>query len=231
MINELTESFKSNIKERLRSPFYGAFIVSWILWNWKVWYVTFFVDSGLLLQKNKILKTDFIFSLYNLDSFGSFFYSAAHLIILPLISTFLFVFYFPLLTCKFYEKSLDNDNKSKLIKLLKEKEFLEAQEAKLEMEEKILKKEKEIGVERIKSAKPQETIWEEEYLKLKNSRYFNGFESLKISFYEGDRWKSNIPTDMLAYYDTHNILTIDGEKIDITEKGKYFMKKYIEENR
>lgn len=56
MIEELKKSVSGILCERISSPLYGAFILCWLLWNWKIPYATFF-ESSDMLGSNKI---DFI---------------------------------------------------------------------------------------------------------------------------------------------------------------------------
>lgn len=49
MISELRTSVASILYERTSSPLFGAFSLSWLAWNWKIPYVTFFVSEHQLL--------------------------------------------------------------------------------------------------------------------------------------------------------------------------------------
>lgn len=238
MINDIKDSLKKNLNDRISSPFYGTFVISWLLWNWKVWYITFFVDAELLLKVQNILKVDYIINIY-----GWNFYSLSHLIILPIISSYLFVFEFPKITRKFYVKYLDYEYENKSIKLKKEEQFLKEKALKLETEEKVLEKEEEV---RIIKTKTQEEIWNKEYQDFKKSKYFQLFNKLKTSLYEHEGrtwlWNNNgggqqniVPTDLKAYLDANKIIEFGKDKdryeiILLTEKGKYFMKEYTEES-
>jgi len=46
MITELPKSLKAVIYERSTSPFYGTLLVSWLIWNWKIIYLTLFVSES-----------------------------------------------------------------------------------------------------------------------------------------------------------------------------------------
>jgi hypothetical protein len=52
--SEIRNSFRSVAKERLVSPLYGSFILSWIIWNWKILYLTFFINQEMVKPQTKI---------------------------------------------------------------------------------------------------------------------------------------------------------------------------------
>ena len=45
MIANLKKSLSAILYERTSSPFYGTLIVSWLVWNWKIIYLTFFISE------------------------------------------------------------------------------------------------------------------------------------------------------------------------------------------
>lgn len=45
MLDEIRKSINAILYERVTSPFYGTLIISWLAWNWKIVYVTFFVSA------------------------------------------------------------------------------------------------------------------------------------------------------------------------------------------
>lgn len=53
---DIRKSIDSIINERLSSPFYGTLILSWLIWDWRIIYLTFFVSESKI-ESNKI---DFI---------------------------------------------------------------------------------------------------------------------------------------------------------------------------
>lgn len=78
MISDLKKSFSAILNERVSSPFYGALIVSWLVWNWKIVYLTIFISENTL-------KTDKITHI--VDNYSDL----SHLIIYPLLSTIFIV--------------------------------------------------------------------------------------------------------------------------------------------
>lgn len=89
MLNELKKSFSAVIYDRVSSPFYGAFIATWFIWNWKIPYITLFVSEKSL----KITKLTWIES--NALNTENLFY-------FPLISTFIVLTILPFVTNGFY---------------------------------------------------------------------------------------------------------------------------------
>ncbi len=82
MIDDIKKSFNEIIYERTTSPFYGTLISSWIIWNWKILYLTFFISE----KKITTNKIDFIIANYS---------QIEHILIYPLISTFLLLTVIP----------------------------------------------------------------------------------------------------------------------------------------
>lgn len=230
-IEEIKESCKNNLNEKISSPFYGTFIVSWLLWNWKIWYVTFFIDSDLLVNDKHILKIDYIINIYNVDNFLNIFYSVGHILILPLLSSLLIVYLMPIITCRFYKKSLETDNANRLLKARNDEEFINAQGAKLEAQKGLIKKEQQIEVEKKKLEKSQEEVWSEEYKEFKSTKYQNDFSKIRECIYENGGYTSGLPSVLIAYFNVNDLVeSIASNRIGITEKGKYFLKKYMEED-
>jgi len=61
MLDDIKKSLNEIIYERTTSPLYGTLIISWLIWNWRIVYLTFFI-SEKKITKNKI---DFILSNYS----------------------------------------------------------------------------------------------------------------------------------------------------------------------
>lgn len=72
------------IKQRLTSPVFGSFFISWLIINWQVPYVTFFVDKDKLSDS----KLDFIVDYLNTTSHWC-------LITIPLLTTIIYIFAYP----------------------------------------------------------------------------------------------------------------------------------------
>lgn len=93
MFSETKTSFNQILNERLTSPFYGALIITWVLWNWQTIYLTLFIDQ----EKLSVNKLDFILANYT-NPWINF--------ISPLISTLFLIAVFPFVTNYAYYLSL-----------------------------------------------------------------------------------------------------------------------------
>ncbi len=74
MIGEFRKSINAILYQRVASPLYGTFILSWLIWNWQPLYITLFVSESKL-EANKL---SYIVSNYN---------NVWNLIWWPLVST------------------------------------------------------------------------------------------------------------------------------------------------
>ncbi|MCP4460990.1 MAG: hypothetical protein GY816_23665 [Cytophagales bacterium] len=46
IFDETRKSINSALYERVSSPLYGTLIISWLVWNWEIVYLTFFVNES-----------------------------------------------------------------------------------------------------------------------------------------------------------------------------------------
>lgn len=236
-MDEIKESIKTNLKEKLSSPFYGTFIASWVLWNWKAFYLTLFVDSEIIFKQSSLNKLDYLMSYYKSTELISLFGKA---LVYPLLSTCFIVFLMPKITFLFYKKSLETDLEYKLEKEKREDAYLKLKGENLDREVKVLKQES--VVEKLKLEKNPEEQWDVEFNQIKKTKQFNNFDEIKNSLYvyngstraytnTNREWE--LMADTKAYFDSNGIIEIfkdnnNQEKIKLTEKGKYLMKKYLD---
>lgn len=85
MFDETKKSVESILSQRLTSPFYGTLIISWLIWNWKIIYLTIFVSEDNITGT----KIEYIVANYN---------DVNHIVWLPLISTGAILLLLPFIT-------------------------------------------------------------------------------------------------------------------------------------
>ena len=155
---------------------------------------------------------------------------------IPFILTYLVIWKFPkwFLLSGYTEEEKYKTDKS-LVKL-KEAVKIKKEEAKLEEENaKELKAlaEKKQSEKIIEDTDP--TIkWEKEYQALKRRNNFYQFQQIYDIIYNngGSVYGNQLyiaAKPLIAYLDNTNIVNFDGSNIELTEKGKYFMKRFLEE--
>jgi hypothetical protein len=99
LFSDVKKSFSNILEERISSPFYGSFILSWIIWNWKPIYATFFVSKNEIKVKTKL---DYILSFY----YDCWYCNLLPLIFYPLISTLVLILLIPRLSNWLFKESL-----------------------------------------------------------------------------------------------------------------------------
>lgn len=155
-MSDISKSLKEIFDERISSPFYGSLIVSWLLWNWKIPYITFFVDGDILKEISKVNKIDYV-----LDNCINIW----HLVIFPLLSTAIILLVVPyitngayLITLKFDQWRIKKKNEIEGRRLLTIEEsarmHLEHQNLRLEFSE--ILNEKNSEIEYLKKDKDQQ---------------------------------------------------------------------------
>ncbi len=154
----------------------------------------------------------------------------------PFVLTYLIIRWFPgWFLIDAYSCEEKYKTKKRVIKLTEGKSIREA-EADLEVQtarkvEAVAKQATE--EKKIKEADP--TIqWEEEYGKLKMRSIFSHFRTLYEIIYKnnggiyGDQ-SYQFAMPLIAYLDSSEALNLDGGSIQLTTKGNFFMKRYLEE--
>ena len=167
--NEVVTSFNIALEERITSPFYGYFIVSWLIINWKILYVAFFVSQDKIFEKLGLLRHEYLS--ISFPSFSSF-HHLLYFLLYPLLLTIFFFWIFPFFSRKFYRKSLKNQKALRIIEIQETTEQRK-EEKKLVREEKELIKEKAEKAKETKKAEREDPaiLWEREFTEFKNLDY------------------------------------------------------------
>lgn len=218
------------IKNRLGSPMYWTFILSWFLINRQIRYVSFFISWEEITKKWFTTKIDYIISLYSLGTAREVLYTIWHLILFPSIMVFVFIWILHKLDLLVYKKNIINKNQKQILKNKEQIKSLNIVEEKLEAVSNVKKAEK-----KLEKTKTKEDIWQEEYnVLIANNSFKKAMEDLKISLYSNS-WrmfvngKKTISTDSLWFLDGNSLVSIDFEDniIHKTDKWDFFIKNYI----
>ena len=250
MLTDIRKSINSTLYERVTSPLYGTLIVTWLVWNWKILYITFFVSE------NKIKETKIDFIITNFSEVN-------HLVTYPLVSTIVFLTLIPFisngaywLSLKFNKWKIEQKNQIENKQLLTVEQSIQLREDIRNQEDRFNKiledknqkiKQLEIEIENYRSRTSKsknlvadatipvsKKIYEQEYEELKsNPKLFTEFKKVHrkalkqmTMFPEGH----NINRKIFDYFLSENIL----EKVrngiyKLTPKGEYFNRNLMKE--
>lgn len=224
------DELKNNLDDKLKNPFWWSMIATWLTWNWKIWYVTFFVSHKELgIEWNKI---DYIKDMYNYFDYYIFFpflWFIFNWILMPLfLSWFIIIFVTPKISHWFLDKHRAN-------KKDENKKDISA----LESLNNLLDKEKEVAiktknVEKIKE-KSEEEKWDEDYSVLTNKQN-NLIPILEQLIYHSkgnindDDWNRSYDVEIESLLDVNWLIESIWEyrgapTYKITPKWKYFLSK------
>lgn len=245
MISELKKSVNYIIYERTTSPFWGAFIFSWLICNWKIVFTVFVISEGrLVVNKIQYISDNFI--------------NWKPIALYPFISTIILISIFPLLsngaywiTILYSKWRLDKRNeveKKQLLsieqsiairlsntqlqetysRLVSDKEA-EITALKIEIDEinKKLLEPAQVMVENMsRNSKKAETVeWDKEYETFKNSAVFSDFQKTLYDVNSNRAISSyGTPPASMVYFQSIGLVkrSDSSNRQELTEKGLYF---------
>lgn len=243
MFSEVRESFNSVFKERITSPLYGAFIVSWLIWNWRILYLTFIVSP----EKISETKIDYIIENYSDPSFIVWYPLLSTLILITIIPFFSNFAY--LAHINFNKWRVDQRNSVEMKQLLTLEQSIELREELIRQKKRFdellndkneeLKKlsiaNKELE-EKISSKKvnPFERPKDSEILNLagqiaSNKELQKGVEIItKYSRARNPNLHSDkqLKSDVLTFFEINDLIDLKGSVYYWSSKGKEVLKLY-----
>lgn len=236
MFRKLFSSLTKTAGERMDSSMYGSLIISWCLWNWEFLYITFFVDQDIIFELTDKLKIEYLLSQYVWTPWYSLgVWSSLKLFILPLLSAYFIVFWLSRIENWFFRETTSHQ-------YAKKREMNQQEQIFLEETQKVLKtKVENVEIEkRIETEMSDEEKWDIEYDDAMQDNQFKvKMARLQQVLYKHSGYTSNlleIPegSEFLAYFDANGLVTRFKDKtnyVESTEKGRYFMKKYLKGTR
>lgn len=242
-MNDFLETVKEWIKYRTSSVLYWTFAVSWLLTNWKIWYISFFVSEEYIFNRFWILKVEYIENIYRI----SWWYGVGNiflLIIIPWLAVYSIHWWLSKLETKVYKKSEENKSEKRRINAKQEIEYRKSQKfietekwQTLDIEEKNINKEKVI-----EESKSIEQLREEEYDNLKShakTKLFTALEQLQTSYYtynwliysydDYEREIIVIENESVVFLDIYKLWRKSWNSLEITDKWRFFLEKYFKE--
>ena len=253
MIEDFKKSVNNVLYERLVSPLFGTFIFSWCVWNWKIIYLTLFVDNAEVAGH----KIDFIISNY---------YDNKDLFLWPIISTLVLLLIYPFLAIGAYYVSLrfkkwkiDIRNTQENLQVLNIEDSIELREnirnQAIRFDNLLSGKNKEIEslkttIENYKKQlgainkgvselpiESREDVYLEEYNQLKtNAKLFELFGKIapraqrELTMFTETLKLSTADRKMFDYFLANDLIErVKSNQYKFTEKGKLFNKYYLDD--
>lgn len=223
-MNEFRNSITAWLRERTSSPLYGTYIMSFIVWNWKVFYTLFWQDQSVLsvpkidyIQSHFLFENDILHIVYNLAP--------------PLIATYLIIRWAPFVNIWAHKVSTDFHFQQKVIYDTAKVSYEEKRKKGLEKLAEI-KQEQAISVKEIRESMTEEDRWLAEYKEFKNAPKFNEFRGILEAIYKSNGYinMQEIDTDLLVLVHVMGLISFtdfNKNQLDLTEKGRFFAKKYL----
>lgn len=239
-MSEIKKSINAILYERFSSPLYGTLILSWLIWNWKIIYLTIFISEEKI-EGNKI---DYIISNYS---------DINNLIYFPLLSSLILLTAVPFvsngaywLNLKFNIWKSDKKNEVERKQLLtleqsiqlreliadQEKRFenilsdknSEIQQLKLQMEERTKQNTVIDSSQKIQSESSLKRIQNVTNKIKENPNLSKAFEIINYHIqggYTGLIDTEGITTDILAFFESNDIIENKGKGMyGLTDMGK-----------
>lgn len=98
MISDFKRSLRNILDERVTSPFYGSFAFSWIIWNWRILYLTAFISQEAISPNTK------------LEYIEEHYLGICTLLIYPLLTSCLLIVAVPYLSNQLYRAHLFHES-------------------------------------------------------------------------------------------------------------------------
>lgn len=232
MIEDVKNSAADVLKKRFADPFYGSLIISWLIWNWQIPYITFFVSQ----DKISGTKANYLIDNYN---------SCTYNLVLPLLSASFLTMAMPFIL-GYIEDIID------FAKVTREKRSYKKQSKVILTNGEYLKYKYRILIDA--TIKSVETSWNFSYKTVTantqsqhlknvsetiNNQYVNFFLYKEIMLYNLETYTINSPTTTFVYimknlgYINNNgaisdlgVLKIEDYKKEVSDKYSEYIKLY-----
>jgi hypothetical protein len=245
MISEFRKSIKAVLYERLTSPFSGAFFFSWFVRNWKLLYYLFFSNNEVV-KRIAFVEVNFVNPWNNLVY--PFLSSVFLIVLYPFISTGAFWVW---LRFKNWQNELRNEIENKQLLTLEksvelrmeirnqQEQFDKILSSKTE-EISLLKKEIDSMREQFKNIDttkllPEEDRTmeekEEEFWSFMSSPWSDHIKDVAATMQRNQNFVDRVGPDVASYFISNDLVARRNDNnvlYDFTSKGKYFLKKYLE---
>lgn len=238
MLQLLFDFFSGRVKTRIYTTFLG-----WILvFHADILFIAFFTDQAIIFEKTHQLKGEYVWSYITALHWWTLLLETAR-IFAAAGMTYLMIWKVPkFVNVKSYTQELEAEYALRQMRLDKEEALNRREKDAVEQQLENIESEKKAVVERAKiDETPEQVRWDkefEDFIKLRNAK--NALKEISHTIYaEGGnlfqykdaRGWSVTPTgvnpDNLALADTNDLVVFKdkGKLLELTAKGKYFLKR------
>lgn len=241
-MQEFWSSVSKWFNEKTSSPLYFTYIAFFVIWNWKFFQIIFLENDKLFSSP----RIEYIEKNLNLhitnNTFWDFIINFGWHIIPPTFLTYLAVEYLPRIQKWAFDIHTRNYIERKRTYWYENSRFERFKTVELEglaMEKELQKTQ----IEKIEKAQTQEEKWYEDYKEFEKNLLFRKFNQIVKSIYNhsgqvspflSGSYHRIIDIDILALAHSKDLINKDGlnnkEVIEPTEKGKFFISKYLEKH-
>ncbi|HSX29795.1 MAG TPA: hypothetical protein VLE73_04530 [Candidatus Saccharimonadales bacterium] len=233
-MSELTDSIAEAIRKRVVSAALGTYFFFWAAFHWQGIYTTLFTGEDKIYDKFGLLKNEYV----NTYFFGWHGWSSVPAYLLPLLLTIVFIWPVPkyVLIHAYRQEQRHKVDKRRVkieeeekIEIKKERLALQAQRT-LEAEINTAKKEQQAAKQ------DPRIVWQKEYNAFAKNGLVHFLGEIAESVYKhggrvttyydkdlGRRVGIDLPKDGIAVAHTNDLVQVEGERIGLTEKGKFFL--------
>ena len=238
--NHFMDQILEYINKRAASTILVSFTVSWVICHAEPIFVTLFVNQELIMEKTGLLKNEYMEQQHLLGVHVNDCWWWARTI-LPFAMAYIYVWWLPKFVINpSYRKEVGYKYQRKRMKLEEEKKLAEEEQKLIKQvtkneEAKVEWKKAEAKIAKI----DPEAVWEEDYRKYINLESgFGSLAELKNTIYgrAGDirnEYGAIVsPADFVMLWDTNGLVEFDMSDramVELTAKGKFFLKKFSEE--
>lgn len=241
-MTEISNAIAEAIRKRATSATLGTYLLFWATYHWQGLYATFFVNQDLIYGQHGLLKNEYVDKyFFGINSWDDWqFYLG---IIVPAIFTCVFIWLLPhYVLIHAYRQEQRHKVRRRITKLEEELALQKTEESLARQEKQTLEAEIKTSEKKKEARKTDPTIlWKEELETVRNTPQFKYLGDLLECIY---RYKGYVEADdqygdpvfglnpnSLRFGDSRDIINIsdNGERITLTEKGKFFASEYAEE--
>lgn len=239
-MNELLTSLSKWFSEKANSPLYWTYLGFFVAWNWKFFQIIFLEHESLFTTP----RVEYLETLIPAPSGIAILDWGINLLwhaVPPVIFTYIAIMYLPRLHRWAFEIYLKYHFERKTM-FQEQKAEHERKMAELTKREADAKKERVEQEQIIEERKTDEERWGKEFRELSAHVLFLQFKQIIDVIYENNgrtvRWSNDHPrrmvnTNVLAFAHSKGLINItsnndDNEVIELTDKGRFFVSKYLE---